>query len=78
MQLKGVPPNEMIDQSRKKDTYFDEDYKPIQKTRDNKTGLLIQSGSLSLEELVKSDDALFLDFVSKCLELNPEHRFNAQ
>ena len=54
MELCGMPPESMIDKSRKKEYYFDSDYSPF----------LIE-------------DELFLDFVMKCLEIDPERRFSA-
>lgn len=76
MELSGIPPNSMVDKSRKKDYYFDTDYSPFL-IEDENVGILRIPSSRSLKEAVPCEDAQFLDFISKCLEIDPETRFSA-
>ena len=76
MELNGMPPNSMIDKSRKKDYYFDTDYSPFL-IEDEDLGILRIPRSRSLKEAVPCEDNEFLDFISKCLEIDPETRFSA-
>ena len=66
----------MIDQSRKKEHYFDVDYSPYL-IEDEILGILRIPDSKSLEEAVCCEDQLFVDFIKKCLELDPENRMSA-
>mmetsp|Transcript_18304 Transcript_18304/g.13299 ORF Transcript_18304/g.13299 Transcript_18304/m.13299 type:complete len:92 (+) Transcript_18304:245-520(+) len=77
MEICGIPPESVIDKSRKKDVYFDEaDYSPLL-IEDEELGILRIPNSRRLEDAVPCEDQLFLDFISKCLELDPEKRMPA-
>ena len=73
MELKGIFPESMIDLSRKKDHYFDEDYSPYLIDHD-KYGILRIPENRTLQDAVPSSDKLFLDFINFCLELDPTKR----
>lgn len=77
MELKGIPNEDLIDKSRKKDYYFDTDYSPFL-IEEPEHGILRIPESRLIEHAVPSDDTDFLDFIMKCLELNPKDRFTAQ
>lgn len=62
MEICGIPPSSMIDQSRKKEHYFDSDYLPFL-IEDEELGILRIPDSRPLSEAVPSDDLLFLDFI---------------
>lgn len=66
----------MIDKSRKKDYYFDTDYSPFL-IEDPELGIVRVPDSRSLKEAVPCEDTEFLDFIAKCLEVDPERRFSA-
>ena len=71
-----MPPESMIDKSRKKDYYFDTDYSPFL-IEDEDLGILRIPSSRRLKDSVQCEDDEFLDFVRKCLEIDPETRFSA-
>ena len=68
MEICGVPPQSMIEKSRKKDVYFDEDYSPYLIEDDN-VGILRIPENLKLVDAIHCKDELFLDFimVSYCI-----------
>ena len=57
-----MPPETMIDKSRKKDHYFDTDYSPFL-IEDERLGILRIPSSRPLREAVPCEDNQFLDFV---------------
>ena len=73
MELCGLFPESMIDQSRKKDHYFDMDYSPFL-IEDPKYGILRIPENRQIEEAIPSNDEYFLDFVRQCLTLDPKER----
>lgn len=77
MELGGIFSESMIDRSRKKDHYFDTDYSPFL-IEDPQYGILRIPDSRPIHVAVLSKDLMFLDFISKCLELDPEIRFGAK
>mmetsp|Transcript_394 Transcript_394/g.356 ORF Transcript_394/g.356 Transcript_394/m.356 type:complete len:115 (-) Transcript_394:490-834(-) len=76
MELTGMPPETMIDKSRKKDYYFDTDYSPFL-IEDEELGILRIPSTRTLKEAIPCEDSDFLDFLQKCLEIDPETRFSA-
>lgn len=62
MELCGIPVNEMIDKSRKKDYYFDVDYSPFL-IEDEELGILRIPESKRLEEIISCQDPQFVDFI---------------
>ena len=71
-----MPPDSMIDKSRKKDHYFDTDYSPFL-IEDDDLGILRIPNTRTLKEAVPCEDHDFIDFCMKCLEIDPETRFSA-
>ncbi len=57
-----MPPESMIDMSRKKQHYFDTDYSPYL-IEDQEFGILRIPSSRKLQESVPSDDKMFIDFI---------------
>lgn len=76
MEICGIPPSSFIDRCRKKDHYFDIDYSPLL-IEDEEQGILRIPDSRKLEDVLSTDDADFIDFIRKCLTLDPEDRFSA-
>ena len=62
MEIMGIPPPEVIDKSRKKDYYFDEDYSPYLIEEDD-VGILRIPASRTLEEAIGCKDKQFIDFI---------------
>jgi dual specificity tyrosine-phosphorylation-regulated kinase 2/3/4 len=77
MEVKGIPKDSMIDASRKKDHYFDTDYSPYL-IEDDQYGILRIPEARKLRYAVPSGDRLFVDFISRCLELDPKDRLSAR
>ena len=76
MELCGMPPESMIDLSRKKAHYFDTDYSPYL-IEDEELGILRIPNSRTIKEAVPCEDAQFLDFIMSCVEIDPVRRFSA-
>ena len=55
MEYCGLPPDSMIDKSRKKEHYFDSDYSPFL-IEDEKEGILRIPSTKKLDRAVKTDD----------------------
>jgi serine/threonine protein kinase len=77
MELLGIPLPEMIDQSRKKEQYFDTDYSPFL-IEHPELGILSIPESRSIEKTVPVSDPDFINFILRCLDLNPKTRFSAR
>jgi dual specificity tyrosine-phosphorylation-regulated kinase 2/3/4 len=77
MEVCGIPPVEVIDESRKKDHYFDVDYSPYL-IEDDSEGILRLPSSKTLEDVIPCDDLMFVDFIKQCLELDPVKRISAR
>jgi serine/threonine protein kinase len=77
MEVKGIPPDSMIDKSRKREHYFDTDYSPFL-IEDEDYGILRIPEDRKLRLAVPSGDRLFIDFLGRCLELDPETRMSAE
>ena len=66
MELCGIPPESLIDKSRKKEYYFDSDYSPYL-IEDEEMGILRIPESKKLEEVVPCSDYKFIEFMRKCI-----------
>ena len=65
MEIKGVPPVELLEVSTLKHLFFDGN---LPKIVPNSRGKKRIPGSRKIEEKVRSRDDNFLDFIEKCLE----------
>lgn len=77
MEIKGIPSSRLVDLSRKQDHYFDTDYCPYL-IEEPGVGILRIPESRPLSEAVPCEDAQFLDFIDRCLALDPAERFTAK
>jgi serine/threonine protein kinase len=77
MEVKGIPSEALIDLSRKKEHYFDTDYSPYL-IEDDEYGILRIPESRKLRYAVPTGDRLFVDFLNRCLELDPKDRLSAK
>ena len=71
MEVKGLPSDELLEQATRKKLFFDGNNPKIVP---NSRGKKRIPGTRKLEEKVKSNDEVFLDFISKCIEWNPKKR----
>jgi len=72
MELKGIPPRYLIEQSPRVEMFFDEELEP--KEFINTRGKRRLPASKSIEKVLKCDDPVFIDFIQKCLEWDPRRR----
>ncbi|KAH9464040.1 hypothetical protein Pst134EB_003579 [Puccinia striiformis f. sp. tritici] len=72
MEVLGMPDKYLIDRSSRRKLFFDStgSARPIV----NSKGRRRRVGSKTLQSVLKSDDELFVDFISKCLAWDPERR----
>ncbi|KAJ3346745.1 Dual specificity tyrosine-phosphorylation-regulated kinase [Entophlyctis luteolus] len=71
MELKGVPPEYIILRGSRRKLFFD-GYQPRSFT--NSKGKKRRPGTKSLSHVLRTTDAVFLDFVERCLEWDPDRR----
>jgi dual specificity tyrosine-phosphorylation-regulated kinase 2/3/4 len=72
MQVLGVPSNDVISRAKHKDKFFDSELQP--KIIENKKGVVKMPGTRPLNEALNGSPSSFVDFVSKCLVWDPDHR----
>ncbi|XP_063689910.1 dual specificity tyrosine-phosphorylation-regulated kinase 4-like isoform X2 [Bolinopsis microptera] len=73
MEVLGMPPNNMIDEAKRKRIFFDSkgNYCPKLQTSKRKRRI----GSKDLHAKLHTDDPQFIDFLKKCLEWDPAVRW---
>lgn len=74
MEVCGIPPQSIIEESRKKEHYFDTDYSPFL-IEDEDEGILRLPNSKTIEDAVPCKDKLFIDFIKVRLHFSL-HIFN--
>jgi len=80
MEVKGVPPDKVLEKSWRKKLYFNDKNEPTLKP--NSSGVFRRPNSKSLKDLMDTEDDLFVDFINKCIEwdrdewLDPESALN--
>ncbi|KAJ3222012.1 Dual specificity tyrosine-phosphorylation-regulated kinase [Clydaea vesicula] len=72
MEIFGLPSMNLVDRGTRKKTYFDSN--GTVKLVVNSKGKKRKPGSKSLSSILKNCDPLFIDFIEKCLEWDPEKR----
>ncbi|KAJ9107169.1 hypothetical protein QFC19_002829 [Naganishia cerealis] len=72
MELLGVPERHLLEKGERKRSFFDSHGQPRPVT--NSKGKRRRPGSKTLAAVLKSDDPLFVDFITKCLIWDPERR----
>lgn len=76
MEILGVPPKRLINASTRKQTFFDSNNKPL--VVPNSRGKVRQPGKSSLEIATGTNNAPFIDFLTKCLKWDPTNRIRPQ
>ncbi|KAJ3405574.1 Dual specificity tyrosine-phosphorylation-regulated kinase [Chytriomyces hyalinus] len=71
MEVKGVPPEYIIDRGTRRKLFF-ESGQPRSFT--NSKGRKRRPSTKSLSHVLRTTDVLFLDFIERCLEWDPERR----
>lgn len=72
MEILGVPPEDLINTATRKRLFFDARCSPRCVT--NSKGKKRKPGSKTLAQALRCNDALFNDFISRCLEWDPKKR----
>lgn len=75
MEIRGLPPTEVLDLSTRKKMFFD-GISP--KIVPNKRGKKRYPGTKNLSEKINSNDQDFLDFLNKCFDWNPQTRLTPE
>ena len=69
IELKGVPPRYILEQSPRYSLFFEEDLNP--KIVTNSRGKRRMPGTKELSHVLRCRDPVFLDFIERCLEWDP-------
>ncbi|KAJ9112679.1 hypothetical protein QFC22_006181 [Naganishia vaughanmartiniae] len=72
MELLGIPERHLVEKGERKRSFFDSHGQPRPVT--NSKGKRRRPGTKTLTAVLKSDDPLFVDFITKCLIWDPERR----
>mmetsp|Transcript_12993 Transcript_12993/g.24113 ORF Transcript_12993/g.24113 Transcript_12993/m.24113 type:complete len:613 (+) Transcript_12993:476-2314(+) len=72
MEVKGLPPPDVMLQATRKKLFFDASLKPVVKP--NSRGKVRFPSSKSLGDAIRCSDPAFVDFVDRALDWNPETR----
>ena len=75
MAVLGEPPRELLEKSRRKACFFDQDLQPI--IIKNKRGVLVYPSTKELIKPRDNDEIGFKDFITKCLEWDYNKRMSA-
>jgi dual specificity tyrosine-phosphorylation-regulated kinase 2/3/4 len=73
MEMKGIPPDDILDQSTRCHLFFDSNREPILVA--NSRGKIRKPSTKSLKGVLRCNDKLFLEFLEGCLHWDPEKRF---
>jgi serine/threonine protein kinase len=76
MEIKGLPPQELLDNASRKRIFFNPD--DTLKLVTNSRGKRRYPGSRTLNEKLKVSDSTFLDFIERCLEWIPSQRWSPE
>lgn len=76
MEVIGAPPAHILSQASRRKLFFDS--KNVPRTLNTKMYKKRRVGSKSLAQILKTNDANFIDFVMRCLEWDPSARINPE
>jgi dual specificity tyrosine-phosphorylation-regulated kinase 2/3/4 len=75
MEVRGIPPDSVLEQSTRKKIFFDPNTdEPI--LTPNSRGKLRMPESKSLHMVLQNSSPSFIDFIERCLEWDPRHRIS--
>jgi len=75
MEIMGAPAHYIVEQGSRKKNFFDANNNP--KIIANSKGKKRRPGSLSLASVLRCRDNTFIDFITQCLQWDPEKRLTA-
>ena len=76
MELRGIPPINLIENSNRREEFFDENLMPIL-TKDDKDKI-IRPNSSSLAHFIEPQDKNFMKFIDACLHWDPDMRITPE
>ncbi|GAN04982.1 kinase-like protein [Mucor ambiguus] len=76
MEVLGVPDPELIQLSERRNLFFDRRGEP--RVVCNSRGKKRKAGAKNLNQALRCNDALFLDFIQQCLQWDPAKRLNPE
>lgn len=76
MELLGIPPLEIINQSTRRRVFFDSNLKP--RPHVNKKGMKRYPGNKLLQDVLRTSNSNFLDFMKRCLDWSPVTRLTPE
>ena len=76
MEIKGVPPNDVVLRGTRHKHFFDEDLNP--KLFPNSKGKIREPGRKNIDKMMHCDDEEFVSLVKGCLEWDPDKRFTPE
>ena len=76
MEVKGLPPDEVLEQGKRSHIFFNKESEPILKR--NSSGRIRQPGTKKLGELMQTDNKVFIDFIDKCTEWDVKDRLTPE
>lgn len=76
MELRGIPPINIIESSTRKSEFFDDNLMPIL-VKDDKNKP-IRPNSSSLAHFIENEDKKFMKFIDSCLHWDPDLRLTPE
>jgi dual specificity tyrosine-phosphorylation-regulated kinase 2/3/4 len=76
MEVLGLPPAHLLERSTRKKLFFEENGEV--KLPANSRGRVHKPGTKTLEQAVRCQDRLFLDFIGRCLDWDPATRLRPE
>lgn len=77
MEMKGVPPSNLLDECSRKHHFFNTDGSPHQ-SMDSNTGKILRPNSKSIQSHIICEDKAFLKFIDGCLHWDPDLRLSPE
>ena len=71
MEMKGIPPSNVLEESSWWKHFFDSNYNPLP-CRDSTSGRILKPNSKSIGSHVVCEDKAFLKFIDSCLHWDPD------
>ncbi|RUP49232.1 hypothetical protein BC936DRAFT_143010 [Jimgerdemannia flammicorona] len=76
MEVQGVPERYLVEKSTRKKLFFDSNGNP--RIIPNSKGKKRRPGTKTLQQVLKCNDPIFVDFVARCLDWDPEKRMTPE
>lgn len=74
MEVRGLPPDHVLDQSTRRKIFFDEETDEPYLVSTDSRGMLRIPGTKPIPHLLRSQSPSFVDFIERCLDWDPMTR----